>query len=346
MNAATDVLPRAIALLQKGQSLDAAMAQQVMDAVLDDECADDVVYAWLTAQHKKGETEHELLGYARSLRAHSVRVPIDGAAVVDTCGTGGGRKTFNISTAAAIVAASLGVRIAKHGNRAVTSTSGSTDVLEALGVRIQLTPSQTAACLERCGVCFLYAPTYHPAIMRVAHVRKRIRTRTVFNVLGPLVGPAHARRQVIGVSDDRLLEPIAKVLRALGSERALVVRGADGMDELSVFAPTFAVELHDGHIMRDLLSFRSAHYGDYSNIAGGDAAHNATLIRTVFAEPKANITASKAIALNVAAVLYVSGYGLDWRKLIEMASTAIEDGRAFAKLEQLIHVTKELADVS
>ncbi len=345
MNAATDVLSRAISLLQKGRSLDAAMAQEVMDAVLDDALDDDIVYAWLTAQHKKGETEHELLGYARSLRAHSVRVPIDGTTVVDTCGTGGGIKSFNISTAAAIVAASLGVRVAKHGNRAVTSASGSMDVLEALGMRVQLTPQQAATCLERCGVCFLYAPMYHPAVKRVAHVRKRIRTRTVFNVLGPLVGPAQARRQVVGVSDDRLLEPIAKVLRALGSERALVVRGLDGMDEISVFSSTCAIELHDGHILQDMLSFDRSFYYNYKDIAGGDAAHNAAFIRALFANPDSNETASKAIAVNVAAVLYVSGYGLNWKELIYMALRAMETGKALAKLDQLVNVTKELADV-
>src|SRR5277367_758054 len=272
-----------------GQSLARAEAREVMAEVLAGNCTDAQISALLVALHMKGETVEEIVGFAEAIRAAATPLPVSPAsaldlggtgrdALVDTSGTGGDASgTFNISTAVAFVTAGAGVRVAKHGNRSITSKCGSADVIEALGINIQLSPERSAQCLREVGLCFLYAPNLHPAMKQVQGVRRELRMRTMFNLLGPLTNPAGASGQVVGVYSLDLVEKLAEALSMLGLRRALVVHGLDGLDEITITGPTRIAEARGGSVRTyevDPEEFGITR-GTLADISGGDAAENA-----------------------------------------------------------------------
>lgn len=322
-------------------------SREAMDLIMSGEVLSSQLASFLTALRIKGETIEEITGFALSMRDHSLKVEVDTTNLVDTCGTGGdGGKTFNISTASAIVAAAGGVRVAKHGNRAVSSKSGSADVLEKLGVHIQLGIEEARRCLEETNLCFMFAPFYHQAMKHAAGTRKEIGFRTVFNLLGPLANPAQADRQIIGVYDVNLAEKLAHVLRELGVVRCLVVAGEDGLDEISVAAATQIVELKEGNIRTYRLTPKDLGLSSYSlqDISGGKAEENAASIRNVFLGEKG---ADRDIVLaNSAAALYLADQCESLREGVEYAASIIDQGRAMAKLEQLVGLTRRMSHAS
>lgn len=340
-------IQQAIAMVMRGQDVDRHMSQQVMHTIMRGEATDGQIGAWLACLKLKGETADELIGAAEAMRQHVTPIITDGQPLLDTCGTGGdGLHTFNISTATAIVAAAAGVRVAKHGNRAVSSRCGSADVLEALGVHIQLDAQQAYACLQRAGICFLFAPHHHPAMKHVAAVRKQLGVRTMFNALGPLTNPAGAQFHVLGVYDRTMVVKVATVLQALGTKRALVVHSADGMDEISVSAPTCVAELASGDIKTYEVtpSFLGLVTSDVHALVGGDALHNAAIILRVLEGEKS--PCRDIVVANAGACLYVYGQCATWQAGVQQAMATIDSGSAHQKLQQLISVTKELTHVS
>src|SRR5437879_10539002 len=287
-----DVLHR---IANHRQSLSREEARQVMSEVLAGECTDAQIAALLVGLHMKGETVEEIVGFAEAIRQAAAPLPVrcnsavdvsgtERDALVDTCGTGGDASgTFNISTATALVVAGTGVRVAKHGNRSVTSQCGSADVMEALGVNISLPPARLAACLDEVGIVFLFAPAMHSAMKYVQPARRELRLRTVFNLLGPLTNPAGASAQVVGVYSESLVEKLASALLMLGLKRALVVHGRDGLDEISISGPTKVAEVRDGwmtayEISPEQFGFTVA---PLESISGGDAKANAEIIREI-----------------------------------------------------------------
>ncbi|MDB5055909.1 MAG: trpD, partial [Bacilli bacterium] len=280
-------------------------------------------------------------------RSKADRVLTEQTNLLDTCGTGGdGAETFNISTASALVAAAGGIRVAKHGNRAMSSKSGSADVLEALGVNIQLNGEQAAKCLAEVGICFMFAQQFHQSMKHAAIPRREIGIRTIFNLLGPLTNPAGADHQLLGVFDRTKTELIAEVMHALQVKRGLVVASFDGLDEISISAATQVTELKNGQIetyqiVPDDLGLRSSNIKD---IAGGDAITNAAIIRTIF---RGELGACRDIVLaNAGACFYVSGHCGTLQEGVKMAGSIIDSGRASAKLAELISCTEELSHVS
>lgn len=331
----------------EGRSLSRQEAYEAMLAIMAGEATPAQIAAFLVALRMKGETVEEIVGFVEAMRARAVPLPIRADGLVDTCGTGGdGADTFNISTAAAIVAASGGVPVAKHGNRAVSSRSGSADVLEALGVAIQLTPEGAARCLEETGLCFLFAPLYHPSMRYAAGPRWEIGLRTVFNLLGPLANPARATRQVVGVYDRRLVPVLAEVLRELGARHCLVVASHDGLDELSVAAPTDVCEVQNGRIVSYTVTPEDAGLARHGPEAmrGGDPAANAALIRRVFAGARGG--PRDVVAFNAGAALYVGGRAASLAEGVRLAQSLIDEGAAAAKLEELVRVSEVLAHAS
>src|SRR5713101_8242270 len=329
------------------QSLSRGEARDVMVEVLTGKCTDAQIAALLVALHMKGETVEEIVGFAEAIRAAATplsihqnsTVDVSGTgrdALVDTCGTGGDASgTFNISTATALVVAGAGVRVAKHGNRSVTSKCGSADVMEALGVNITLPPSQLVACLEEVGIAFLFAPAMHSAMKHVQTARRELRLRTVFNLLGPLTNPARASAQVVGVYSADLVEKLAEALSMLGARRALVVHGADGLDEITITGPTRIGEVRDGQVRSyevtpDECGLPRATLND---IAGGDAALNAALIRDVLSGKKS--ARRDVVLLNAAAALVAAGRSDHLRDAVPMAAKAIDSGAALEKLQAL-----------
>src|SRR6202040_2868769 len=283
------MIHEALQKIVAGEDLSRVEAEAAMEQILSGCSSDAQIAGLLTALRMKGETVDELVGFATSMRRHAAPIFVGNRSVtiealVDTCGTGGDASgTFNISTATAFVVAGAGVRVAKHGNRSVTSKCGSADVMEALGVNINLPPARIAACLEEVGIAFLFAPALHSAMKHVQSARRELRLRTVFNLLGPLTNPAHASAQVVGVYSAELVEKLAEALSMLGLHRALVVHGSDGLDEITVTGPTRIGELRDGQvhtyeITPEEFGLQRAKLDD---ISGGDAAHNASLIREV-----------------------------------------------------------------
>jgi anthranilate phosphoribosyltransferase len=297
------------------------------------------IAALLTALRTRRETPSVVAGGVRALRRAMIPVPaedVDG--LVDTCGTGGGvLTTFNISTAAALVAAGAGVRIAKHGNRSFSSRCGSADILEELGVRIEMTPEGMAEVLREAGIVFMFAPLLHPAMRHVAPVRRELRMPTVMNMLGPLTNPAGARRQVVGVADPRLVELIAGALQELGHLRALVVHGEPGIDELSPIGPTRIVELRDGALSDSTVDLRHHLPGrdlDPRGLAGGDPADNARLVLAVL-QGTAPDAARAAVVINAAAAIYLGDLADSLVDGIEVAEESIRSGAAMGVLERL-----------
>jgi anthranilate phosphoribosyltransferase len=299
--------------------------------------------AFLMALRMKGETVEELTGAAEAMRARvtPVRAPA-GRPLVDTCGTGGDASgSFNISTAAALVAAASGACVPKHGNRAVSSRAGSADVLEALGVPIDIPADAAERCLERHSFAFLFAPRYHPAMKHAAGPRRELGTRTMFNLLGPLCNPASVTTQVIGVFDRAWLEPLCEVLSNLGTKRALVVHGRDGSDEISIVADTDVCELREGRLRLYTVGPETAGLPRASrgDVAGGDAAENAGILRRILGAhtgPPRDVT-----LLNAAAALYVAGIAGDLRDGVALAARSIDEGAASALLEDVRRTLEE-----
>lgn len=318
-----------------GTHLTAEEAYQAMSALLAGSARDSVIAAFLVALKMKGETAAELAGFARAMRERMIVVDA-GADVIDTCGTGGdGSGTFNISTAAAIVTAGAGARVAKHGNRSLSSSSGSADVLEALGVRISMTPEEAACAVREIGLGFLFAPHLHPAMKFAQPVRRELKMRTVFNLLGPLANPAGARRQLIGAPSAESAELMAAALAHLGPARAFVVHGHGGLDEISTTGPTQVWEVSGERVAR--YEWTPANFGltpdSLDELAGGDAAHNAEIIRELLGGkpgPQRNI-----VLANSAAALVIAGLAGDLSSGMALASQAIDSGAAARVLERL-----------
>lgn len=332
--------------LLAGEDLGREGAQQALSTIMAGEIDPVQTGAFLIALRAKGETASEIAGLATAVRDHALAVePPAGVPLVDTCGTGGGVSTFNVSTAAAFVAAGAGAVVAKHGNRSATSKSGSADVLEALGARIDLDPEAIRTCMERSGVGFMFAPNHHPAFRHVVPVRRALAVRTIFNILGPLANPSGVRRQVIGVSDRTYLERIAEALGELGAERAFVVSSDDGMDELSISAPSEIAEVRpDGiHHWR----FDPADCGipraSLEAFAGGDPDENAQTIRSIL--DGAGGAAADLVAVNAAAALVVAGLAESIADALDAARDSIRSGAAADRLATFIATTHELAPV-
>jgi anthranilate phosphoribosyltransferase len=350
-------------LANQGQSLDRAAAREVMAEVLSGKCTDAQIAALLIALRMKGETVEEIVGFAEAIRAAAAPLPLEransadalavsgtgrdalledesslvGSSLVDTSGTGGDASgTFNISTATALVTAGAGVRVAKHGNRSISSKCGSADVVEALGVNIQLPPETAAHCLREVGICFLYAPNLHPAMKQVQGVRRELRMRTMFNLLGPLTNPARASGQVVGVYSLDLVEKLAEALSMLGLRRALVVHGLDGLDEITITGTTRVAEAREGSVRSyeiepEEFGMKRAMLQD---IAGGDATENAAIIRAVLAGEKS--PRRDVVLLNTAAALVAAGRAEHIAEAIPLAARSIDSGAAAGKLEALV----------
>jgi len=331
MNDPKEVLWRLVA----GESLSREETEELFGALMDGQVSEPIKAALLVALRMKGEAVSEISGAAAAMRRRVIAIPHTSEDVVDTCGTGGdGRGTFNISTAAALVAAAAGVAVAKHGNRSVSSKSGSADVLAALGVRIEIDPATAGQALDTVGITFLFAPLLHPAMREVMPVRRELGMRTIFNVLGPLTNPAGARRQVMGVYSQALVEPIGQVLRDLGAEHALVVHG-DGLDEITTTGSTIVSEVRDGEVRTYTLEperfgLRRVRVED---LAGGRPEDNAALMQRVFGGetgPLAEVT-----ALNAGAAIYVAGQAPTLEEGVEVARGVLASGAAAGKLDEL-----------
>lgn len=334
----------AIRRIVDGQHLERGEMHEVFGEVMDGKVTDVQKSALLVALRMKGETPDEITGAALAMRERVTPLSVERNGLVDTCGTGGdGRGTFNISTIAAIVAAAAGANVAKHGNRAVSSACGSADLLSALGVTIDLDAAQMSEVLRRTGIAFLFAPKLHPAMGAVAGVRRELGVRTVFNILGPLTNPAFARRQVLGVYAPHLVEVVARVLAALGAEHALVVHSLDGLDEISVSAPTRVAEVRDGEVRTYELTPGEAGVATHplESLLGGDAAENARIALAVL-EGEGGARCDIVIA-NAGAALYVGGLAMTIREGVEKARQAIASGAARAKLDELATTTREVA---
>lgn len=333
----------AIKQVVAGHDLSSPDTEAAMDSILDGEASDAQVAAFLVALRMKGESAEEIAASARALRRHceTIHPNVDGP-LLDTCGTGGdGLSTFNISTAAALVAAACGVAVAKHGNRAVSSQAGSADVLEAMGVRIDLTPERVQQCIEQVGIGFLFAPSHHAAMRHVAHVRRELGVRTLFNLLGPLSNPASATHQLVGVYDAGRVEQLAQALGSLGLTAAWVVHGKGGLDEVSPSGPTSVAELKGGQIRT--FEVTPSHFGlpevPLDALRGGDAPRNAEIIRAVLDGEQG--PARIAVLLNAAAGLCVAGVANDPRVAAERAAEAVDSGAASQTLERLARFARD-----
>src|SRR3954447_1548124 len=352
-------------LANHSESLSRVEAREVMAAVLTGKCTDAQIAALLIALRMKGETVEEIVGFAEAIRAAAAQLPIERApdalavsgtgrealagecendSLIDTSGTGGDASgTFNISTATALVTAGAGVRVAKHGNRSISSKCGSADVIEALGINIQLSPERSAQCLREIGICFLFAPNLHPAMKQVQGVRRELKMRTMFNLLGPLTNPAGASGQVVGVYSLDLVEKLAEALSMLGLRRALVVHGLDGLDEITITGKTRIAEAHEGSVRS--YEVEPEEFGmkpaALTDISGGDAAENADIIRAVLdgeRSPRRDV-----VLLNTAAALVAAGRAEHIAQAIPLAAKSIDSGAAAGKLEKLLRFSNTKA---
>src|SRR4051794_20271741 len=334
------MIRRAIQRLLDGHDLTREEARDVMGTIMGGDATPAQIGGFLVALRAKGETADEIAGCAEAMRAHVLAVRPKREDLVDTAGTGGdGAGTINISTAAALVAAAAGAGVAKHGNRAVSSASGSADVLEALGFRLELPPARIERSIDELGFGFLFAPTHHPAMRHAAPVRRGLAARTVFNVLGPLTNPAGARAQVVGVYAPTLVRTIAEVLAQLGARRAFVVHGAGGIDELSPAGPNLVCEVVEGEVHEreiDPLELGVPRC-DPDELRGGSPAENADAIRAIFAGE--NGGRRSAVLLNAAGAIAAAGHARDLAEGVGLAREAVDSGAAGERLEQLIAFT-------
>ena len=334
----------AIAAVCSRRDLYADEMVQVMRTIMTGEATDAQIGALLTGLCMKGETIDEIVGAATVMRELSQKVEVPTEFLVDTCGTGGdGANVFNVSTASAFVVAAAGGRVAKHGNRSVSSKSGSADVLEAAGVRLDLTASQVAHCIETLGVGFMFAPAHHSAMKYAIGPRKELGMRTIFNVLGPLTNPAGAPNQVLGVFDETLLTPLAEVLHRLGSRHVLVVRSEDGLDELSVSAASRVAELKDGRIREYRIKPQDfdLDLSDRDDLVVETAEESLAMIRMALVADDHG--ASDIVALNAGAAIYTAGCARSLEDGVEAAWDVMESGEALGKLEALAALTQSLA---
>ena len=345
-------------LANQNESLTREEARDVMRDVLAGKCTDAQIAALLISLRMKGETVEEIVGFAEAIRGAAAPLPIERSpdaiavtgtgrealaeecendSLVDTSGTGGDASgTFNISTATALVTAGAGVRVAKHGNRSISSKCGSADVVEALGINIQLSPERAAQCLREVGICFLYAPNLHPAMKQVQQVRRELRMRTMFNLLGPLTNPARANGQVVGVYSRELVEKLADALSLLGLRRALVVHGLDALDEITITGVTRIAEAREGSVRSYEVEPEEfgTRRGTLQELAGGDASQNAAIIRAVLAGEKSS--RRDVVLLNAAAALVAAGRAEHIAEAVPIAAKAIDSGAAAGKLESLV----------
>ncbi len=347
------MIKEAIGKLVLQQDLSETEMIEVMNQIMGGEATPAQVGAFITALRMKGETIEEITGAARVMRDHATpirvgraldldreEINLDRETILDTCGTGGsGTKSFNISTTVAFVVSACGVKVAKHGNRSISSACGSADVLEALGVNLNVTPQQVESCINEIGVGFLFAPALHGAMKHAIGPRREIGIRTIFNILGPLTNPAGADRQVLGVYDESLVEVMAKVLVKLGCQRGFVVHGLDGMDEVTLTGPTRIGEICDGAVT--LSTIEPEDFGlrrcNLLDLQGGDAAANAAIVRDVLSGvpgPKLDV-----VSLNAAYALVAAGVAKDVDAGLDRARSVIVDGLAMAKLEGLVNLT-------
>ena len=348
------MIKQAIARVVEGQNLSEKEMIDVMDQIMGGEATPAQIGAFITALRMKGETIEEIVGAARVMRAHATPIRVgstvdidrddinlDQETIVDTCGTGGsGTRSFNISTTVAFVVSACGVKVAKHGNRSVSSACGSADVLEALGVNLAISPEQVAHCIDEIGVGFLFAPALHGAMKHAIGPRKEIGIRTIFNILGPLTNPAGADRQVLGVYRAELVEPLAGVLQQLGCRHGFVVHGSDGMDEITLTGPTRVAEISDGKVKSYTIT--PEQFGlrccPLADLQGGDAEAHAAIVREVLsgtAGPKRDV-----VLLNSAFALVAAGICTDPQAGIKRAAEAIDSGEALARLQALARQTQ------
>ena len=334
------MIQAAIGRLIAGESLDRDEARGVMEQIMSGDATDAQIGGFLMALRAKGETIDEIAGFAETMRAKATQITGGKAPLVDTCGTGGDASgTFNISTTVAFVAAGAGLTVAKHGNRAMSSRCGSADVLAQLGVNVEATPDQVGHCLDEAGIGFLFAPALHGAMKHAIGPRKELGTRTVFNVLGPLTNPAGAKRQLIGVCAPDLTETMAGVLGALGSERAFVVHGHDGLDELTLTGPSRVTELADG--ATKTYDVTPEDFGlqrvSVDQLAGGDAAQNAAILTSILDGELG--PAADVVVMNAAAAIVAGGVSQDLASGVKVARDSIEFGKARASLDRLRDVS-------
>ena len=327
-------------IIMQGNDLSFDQAKALLDNVFDGDVPDAQIASFLTATRIKGTVPTELAGFAGSLRSHAVPVKVDGKNLIDTCGTGGATvKTFNISTASALVAAGAGAYVAKHGNRAITSQCGSADVLAELGVKIAPGPDKVAECIKQAHIGFMFAPMFHPAMKFVQPIRKTLDFRTVFNILGPLANPASASAQVIGVADENLLDTIVETLKILGAKRAMVVH-SQGMDEISTAGITKIRQLKNGEISS--IELEPAKLGIapacVDDLKSGDAKANAEIIRNIL-NGKETGCKRDIIILNAAAAIIVAEQAEDFESAMKLATSSVEEGKALACLEKLIEIS-------
>jgi anthranilate phosphoribosyltransferase len=342
MSAEQDLLTRSIDALASGRDLSLEDTAAVLSEIMTGNATEIQIAGFLIALRTKGETVAELAGLARTMRALASRVSVAAGDLLDTAGTGGGRRTFNVSTTAALIAAGAGCTVAKHGNRSATGLSGSADVLEALGARIDLSPEAVARCIEEVGFGFMFAPAHHQATRYVMPVRRQLAVRTIFNFLGPLTNPAGATRQLIGVSDPSYLETMAGALALLGTEHALLVSSEDGLDELSISAPTHVVEVLDGELRRYDVSPEevSLNRAAAESIPGGDPRQNAETTRAIVrGEPG---PPRDLAVLNAGAAIYAGGGADSLAAGVTAAQAAIDSGKAADALDRFVKRTHTL----
>jgi anthranilate phosphoribosyltransferase len=338
-----ETLTRAIDTLATGHDLAQEEASAVLAEIMAGETSEAQIAAFLIALRTKGETVAELAGLAATMRALATPVPCDRDDLVDTAGTGGGRSTFNVSTTAALIAAGAGCALAKHGNRSATGLSGSADVLEALGARIDLTPDAVARCIDDAGFGFMFAPAHHQATRFVVPVRKELAVRTIFNFLGPLTNPAGARRQLIGVSDPAYLERMAGALARLGVQRALVVSSEDGLDEMSTSAPTHVVEVNGNAIERYVVIAQDVGLAATTpeTVTGGTPEANAETTQAILEGqpgPKRELA-----LLNAGAAIYAAGVADSLNEGVDAAREAVDSGAAGRTTEAYLKLSRQLA---
>ena len=341
-----DLLTRAIDELCAGTHLSPDHTSAALSEIMEGRAGEVQTGAFLIALRAKGETVAELVGLARTMRNLAAHVDVSRDDLVDTAGTGGGPTTFNISTTAALIAAGAGCAVAKHGNRSATSRCGSADLLEALGVQIELTPEQVATCIDEIGFGFMFAPKHHQAMAHVIPVRKELAVRTIFNLLGPLTNPAGARRQLLGVSDRTFQETIAEALLSLGCDHAMVVSADDGLDELSIADRTRVVEVADGRTDEWFVEAEDLGLGiaPLETIAGGDPDQNAGVTRSILdgeQGPQRDVA-----LLNAGAAIFVGGSAVNLGDGVEQARQAVDSGAAADVLARLIDRSRELAAAS
>ncbi|MBT5228848.1 MAG: anthranilate phosphoribosyltransferase [Methylococcales bacterium] len=336
----------AVSQVIAGENLSESDMHAVMMTIMTGDATPAQIGGFLVGLRMKGETIDEITAAAKVMRELATSVAIGGEHIVDTCGTGGdGAKTFNISTASAFVVAAAGGQVAKHGNRSISSSSGSADVLEVLGVNLNTSPEQVSQCVQEIGVGFMFAPLFHGAMKHAIGPRKELGARTLFNVLGPLTNPAGAKRQVMGVYQQGLVEPIANVLQKLGSEHVMVVHSEDGMDELSISAGTWVSELNNGEVSSYTVNPEDVGLAlaPVADLAVDTAEQSAALIQQIFSGSTENQAARDVVRINAGAAIYVAGLASSLAEGVEKATDVIDRGLAAEKVAQLVEKTQSYA---